>query len=66
MARNILWEFRDAVTGALLGRVADSQKAPDTGYMQISNSVTNMAEADRMLRKWAKKLVERMDDVHGK
>ena len=59
-------EFHDAVTGALLGRVVDSQAAPDTGYMQISNSVTNKAEADRMLRKWAQKLVERMDAVHGR
>ena len=59
-------EFRDAVTGALLGRVTDAQAAPDTGYMRVSNSVTNMAEADRMLRKWARKLVERMDDVHGR
>ena len=59
-------EFHDAVTGALLGRVVDSQTAPDMGHMQISNSVTNKAEADRMLRKWARKLVERMDAVHGR
>lgn len=59
-------EFHDAVTGALLGRVVDSQAAPDMGHMQISNGVTNKAEADRLLRKWAKKLVERMDDVHGR
>jgi len=59
-------EFHDGVTGALLGRVVDSQAARDTTYMQVSNSVTNKAEADRLLRKWARKLVERLDDVNGR
>jgi hypothetical protein len=38
----------------------------DTSRMQIANSVTNKADADRMLRKWAKKLVERLDAVNGR
>jgi len=59
-------EFHDAVTGALLGRVVDSREAMDTSRMQIANSVTNKADADRMLRKWAKKLVERLDAVNGR
>ena len=59
-------ELYDSVTGAVLGRVADSQSARDTGHMSIANSVTNKAEAERMLRKWARQLVAKLDEVHGK
>ena len=54
------------ITGALLGKVADSQAVRDRGYMNITNSVTNKAEADRMLRRWARMLVARLDKIHGK
>ena len=63
---SLYMEFYDSITGALLGRVMDSQAARDNGYMQITNSVTNKAEADRMLRKWARLLVDRLDKVHGR
>jgi hypothetical protein len=59
-------EFHDSISGELLGRIVDSQSAPDRGYMSISNSVTNKAEADRMLRRWAQSLVAGLDRVHGK
>ncbi len=59
-------EFRDAVTGALLGKVADTQAVRDRGYVTISNSVTNKAEADRMFRRWATLLVGALDRAHGK
>ena len=54
------------LTGALLGRVVDSQTARDSGFMQASNRVTNKAETDRMFGKWAQKLVERVDDVNSR
>ena len=59
-------EFHDSVSGALLARVMDAQSSMDTGRIQISNSVTNKAEADRMLRRWATTLVSKLDEVHGK
>ncbi len=59
-------EFHDAITGAILGKVADSQQVRDRGYMNITNSVTNKAEADRMLRRWAQLLVKAMDKAHGR
>jgi len=59
-------ELFDSVTGSLLGRVVDAQAARDNGYMRFSNSVTNKAEADRIMRKWAKLLVAKLDEVHGK
>ncbi len=62
----LVLEFFDAVSSSLLGRVMDAEAARDTGYMRISNSVTNKAEADRIMRKWARLLVEKLDEVHGK
>ena len=62
----LVMQFRDSITGDVLGKVADSRQAPDRGYMQITNSVTNLAEADRMLRKWARLLVAGLDNAHGK
>jgi hypothetical protein len=59
-------EFHEAVSDALLGRALDSKTAPDRSYMSISNSVTNRAEASRMLRRWARMLVEALDRAHGK
>ena len=59
-------EFRDSITGDTLGRIYDSREAPDNGRMMISNSVTNTSEANRMLRRWARMLVDGLDKAHGK
>ena len=63
---SLYMEMYDGLTSALIARVADSQSAPDYGTMQITNSVTNRAEADRMMKKWAKLLVKALDEAHGK
>ncbi|MEH6583519.1 MAG: DUF3313 family protein [Halioglobus sp.] len=62
----LVLEFFDSVTSSLLGRVMDTEAVRDAGYMSISNSVTNKSDADRMMRKWARLLVEKLDEVHGK
>ena len=62
----LLMGFYDAVSGSLLARVVDAEAAHDRGFMQISNSVTNMAEASRIFRKWAQILVQKTDAAHGK
>jgi len=59
-------ELYDSVTSAILGRVIDAEAARDHGTMHVSNRVTNQAEADRILRKWADVLVDKLDAVHGK
>jgi hypothetical protein len=60
-------EFHDSISGALLGRFVEAKAIGDTGTtMQISNSVTNKADADREFRQWAKRLVAKLDEVHGK
>ncbi len=59
-------ELRDSITGDVVARARDSRSAPDLGYVQYTNSVTNRAEAERMLRRWAGMLVAALDSAHGK
>jgi hypothetical protein len=60
-------ELYDSVTSQLLGKAIDQRSDPGmAGTIQWRNRVTNKAEADRILRRWAKALRERLDDVHGK
>jgi hypothetical protein len=55
-------ELFDSATKSLIGRAIDNRQGMDTGGFQISNSVTNRAEADRILRAWATTLREALDD----
>ena len=59
-------ELYDSATSAILARVVDEKAGRDHGGMQISNRVTNVAEADRILRKWADILRQKLDEAHGK
>jgi hypothetical protein len=61
-AMTLYMEFFDAATSQLIGRAIDRRAATDTGFMQYTNSVTNRAEAERMLRTWARMLREALDD----
>jgi hypothetical protein len=46
-------EFVDSSTGVLFGRIIDRREAADTFRLQQTTSVSNMAEAERILRRWA-------------
>ncbi len=46
-------EARDSTTGALLGRALDRRETRNTGRVQISNSVTNLADFKALFRQWA-------------
>lgn len=46
-------ELYDGVTGDLIARAVDPQQATDYGHVRIRNSVTNRADADRILKRWA-------------
>jgi hypothetical protein len=59
----LLLELLDATTGEVLVRIVDRRQAMDTGRMQWSNSVTNAAEAKRVLRRWAEQLRKGLDSV---
>jgi hypothetical protein len=54
-------EIYDGASGEILARAVDPKDARDTGRMMWQNSVTNRAEADRMLRKWAVLTREALD-----
>ena len=54
-------EVYDGASGEILARAVDPKEARDTGRMMWQNSVTNRAEADRMLRKWAVLTREALD-----
>lgn len=55
-------ELWDSSSTTLLARVLDAQEA-GSGMAQVANRVTNVAEADRVLRDWARELRERLDDA---
>ena len=58
-------ELYDAMSGSLLARITDRKKAPDQRPMRITNSVTNKADAERIMRRWARMLVEKLESVHS-
>ncbi|MFV0278254.1 MAG: DUF3313 family protein [Parahaliea sp.] len=58
-------ELVDATTGEVLVRIVDRQRDIDDGYLSWSNSVTNRAEADRMLRRWGRELRKGLDQVRA-
>jgi len=54
-------EIADGTTGETLVRVVDKRRGMDTGRLEWTNSVTNRADADRVLRYWADRLREGLD-----
>ncbi len=58
-------EIYDSVTGDLIVTASDRREAPRRGYMQWTTSVTNKAEARRMLERWAKDLRVRLDEARS-
>jgi hypothetical protein len=58
-------ELFDSVTGDLIAKASDRQEAPRRGYMQWTTSVTNRAEARRMIERWARDFRERLDQARG-
>jgi hypothetical protein len=59
-------EIYDSLTGDLLAKASDRKEAPRRGYMQWTTSVTNRAEARRMLQGWAKELRTRLEEASKK
>jgi hypothetical protein len=59
----LVLEGVDGTTGEILVRVVDRRRSMDTGRLQWTNSVTNQAEARRMLNRWASQFREGLDEV---
>ena len=60
----LVLELRDSITEAVLARAVD-RRAIDSGGMgnlSSSNPVTNQADVARVVRSWARKLRERLDE----
>jgi hypothetical protein len=49
-------ELYDGKTGDIIVRIIDPEAAENVGIAQMSSSVTNRADADRILRHWAELL----------
>jgi hypothetical protein len=60
-------ELYDSVSNELLARVLDPEAARGMGgFASVANSVTNKAEADRILRRWADILAAHLGSVTAK
>ncbi len=58
-------ELLDGKTGELIARVIDPEAADNAGIAQVANSVTNTADFDRVVRRWARILNDHLADVAG-
>ena len=66
-AATLYVQLFDSVTGEILGRAADRRAVRSAGGMiSWSNSVTNMADARRMVGQWADQLVAFLDSHYVK
>lgn len=61
----LILELRDSVTGALLARAFDHENA-DSATWQWTTSVSNSAEARRIIASWATTLRRALDASRGK
>jgi hypothetical protein len=65
-AMTLYLELFDSVSGQILARAVDREADRGGGSIQWQNRVTNRADADRILRRWARALRAALDEVHGK
>jgi hypothetical protein len=57
-------DLLDSSTNSLIGRVIDNREENSSAnYIQYTNSVTNKADAERMVRSWANILRKALDDA---
>jgi hypothetical protein len=56
-------EVRDSVNGTLLGRALDARATRDTGTIQMSNRVVNLADFKALFRRWADTVVKGFQDL---
>jgi hypothetical protein len=63
MAATLVLELYDSVTGDILARAIDRQVMRQQGYARLSSSVTNVADARRIYKRWATRLRDAWEDV---
>lgn len=58
-------ELRDSASGALIARVIDRERDPDSPWLQWTTRMDNIIAAQRAAAGWARILRERLDAAHG-
>lgn len=58
-------ELYDSVTNSIIARAIDPEAARNGGFFQMTSRVTNTADLDRVLRKWADILRNNLGEVTG-
>lgn len=56
-------ELYDGKTQSIIARIIDPEAASDAGIAQVANSVTNTADFDRVVRRWAELLNAHLAEV---
>ena len=59
-------ELYDSQTSAKIAKVLDSEEAGMHSFAHVANRVTNKEDFDQTMEAWAKILVKRLDEAHGK
>ena len=59
-------ELYDSQTSSKFAEVIDAEEVGQNGFAQDANRVTNKFEFDQTLEAWAKILLKRLDEAHGK
>jgi hypothetical protein len=59
----LLLELFDGTTGEILVRVVDRQRSRESSRLQWTSSVTNQADARRILSRWADQFRKGLDEV---
>ena len=62
----LILEIYDSQSGDMIAKASNRQDAPRYGYVRWANSVSNTAEARRMLQRWANMLIERLEEAQSK
>lgn len=62
----LVLELRDSITGELLARAVDTQSGRSAGTWNITNRVTNTADARRAITTWAVALRRGLDELYGR
>jgi len=60
----LIAELRDAPSGALIARVVDFKKGPDSGWMKLAKRIDSIADARRAAARWAQILTGQLDAAH--
>jgi len=61
----LVLEVYDAVSGQIIARYMDAREDPENGYADWANRVSNTAAAKQIVNRWAKVMVEGLDQLRS-